>query len=361
MSLLTGLLQLLPPETAHNFTIQLTKYGSSLLGSGFQDQSLHTNVKGLSFSNPLGIAAGFDKNAELIDPLLKIGFGFVECGTVTPIPQFGNSKPRVFRLRNDNAIINRLGFNNKGEKRFVRNLMSAKKRGIVGSNIGPNKDSKNFIDDYLKIYRKISVSCDYVTINVSSPNTEALRELQRKEYLEVLLREISQIRDEETNRKPVMLKIDPDNTNDHYSMILNLVNKHNIDGIIATNTSLSRPEILQDLNKKEEGGLSGTPIKNLSDNVLKFLYQETNQELILIGVGGVSCAKDVYNKIKLGASLVQLYTSLTYNGPQLINKILIDLVKLIRADGFKNVSEAVGVDNKWKILLNLHLLKERDR
>ncbi len=345
MSLLTGLLQILPPETAHNFTIQLTKYGYSLLSPGFQDQSLRTNIKGLSFSNPLGIAAGFDKNAELIDPLLKIGFGFVECGTVTPIPQPGNAKPRVFRLKKDNAIINRLGFNNKGEKKFVKNLMSAKKKGIVGSNIGPNKDSINFIDDYLKIYRNISVSCDYVTINVSSPNTEALRELQRKEYLEVLLREISQIRDEETNRKPIMLKIDPDNTNDHYSMILNLVGKYDIDGIIATNTSLSRPKNLQDLNKKREGGLSGAPIKDLSDKVLRFLYQETNQELILIGVGGVNSALDVYKKIKLGASLVQLYTSLTYGGPRLINNILIDLVKLIKDDGFTNVSEAVGVDN----------------
>ncbi len=205
---------------------------------------------------------------------------------------------------------------------------------------------QNFIDDYLKIYRKISVSCDYVTINVSSPNTEALRELQRKEYLEVLLRDISQIRNEETNRKPIMLKIDPDNTNDHYSMILNLVNKYNIDGIIATNTSLSRPKILRDLNKKRDGGLSGTPIKDLSDKVLKFLYRETNQELILIGVGGVGSAFDVYNKIKLGASLVQMYTSLTYGGPQLINKILIDLVKLIKDDGFTNISEAVGVNNK---------------
>ena len=346
MSLLTGMLQLLPPETAHNVTIQLTKYGSPLINKGFQDQSLHTNVKGLSFSNPLGIAAGFDKNAELIDPLLKIGFGFVECGTVTPEPQYGNAKPRIFRLKNDNAIINKLGFNNKGEKRFLKNLMSAKKTGIVGSNIGPNKETKNFIDDYIKIYRKISVSCDYVTINVSSPNTEALRELQRKEYLEVLLRDISQIRNEETNRKLIMLKIDPDNTNDHYSMILNLVNKYDIDGIIATNTSLSRPEILKDLNKKREGGLSGAPIKDISDKVLKFLYRETNQELILIGIGGVGSALDVYNKIKLGASLVQMYTSLTYGGPQLINKILIDLVKLIKNDGFANITEAVGVNNK---------------
>ncbi len=346
MSLLTGMLQLLPPETAHSVTIQLTKYGSPLINKGFQDQSLHTNVKGLSFSNPLGIAAGFDKNAELIDPLLKIGFGFVECGTVTPKPQYGNEKPRIFRLKKDSAIINKLGFNNKGEKRFVKNLMSAKRTGIVGSNIGPNKDTKNFIDDYLKIYRKISVSCDYVTINVSSPNTEALRELQRKEYLEVLLRDISQIRNEENNRKPIMLKIDPDNTNDHYSMILNLVSKYHIDGIIATNTSLSRPEILRDQNKKRDGGLSGPPIKDLSDKVLKFLYRETNHELVLIGVGGVGSALDVYNKIKLGASLVQMYTSLTYGGPQLINKILIDLVKLIKDDGFTNISEAVGINNK---------------
>ena len=345
MSLLIDLLKFIPPETAHNITIKLTKFGSPLLTSGFKDQSLRTNIKGLSFSNPLGIAAGFDKNAELIDPLLKIGFGFVECGTVTPNPQYGNSKPRVFRLRKDNAVINKLGFNNKGKEKFIRNLISSKKKGIVGSNIGPNKDSKNFIEDYLKIYSSISDNCDYVTINVSSPNTRDLRELQKKENLEILLREITQLRDA-TSKDLIMLKIDPDSTNEHYSLIINLVQKYNIDGIIATNSSVNRPDTLKDLNRKKEGGLSGVPIKDMSDKVLRFLSQETNQELILIGVGGISSAIDVYHKIKLGASLVQLYTSFTYGGPQLINKILIDLVELIKDDGYRNISEAVGVANK---------------
>ena len=344
LSLLTNLLKYMPPETAHNLTVQLTKFGSPFLNLGFHDQSLNTNIKGLNFSNPLGIAAGFDKNAELIDPLLKMGFGFVECGTVTPKPQYGNPKPRVFRLRDDNAVINRLGFNNKGKDKFLRNLISSKRNGIIGSNIGPNKDSKNFIKDYLQIYRSISASCDYVALNVSSPNTQDLRELQKAENLESLLREITQLRDE-LNKNPILIKIDPDSSNDHYSMIINLVQKYNIDGIIATNTSVNRSEALKDLNKTKEGGLSGAPIKNISDKVLKFLYKETNQELMLIGVGGVSSALDVYNKIKLGASLVQLYTSLTYGGPHLINKILIDLVKLIKDDGLKNISEAVGVDN----------------
>jgi len=345
ISFLTRALKYMPPEMAHTLTIQATKYASPFLSSSFQDKSLNINLNGNKYHNPLGIAAGFDKNAELIDPLFKVGFGFVECGTVTIKKQYGNPKPRVFRLKSDNAIINRLGFNNNGEKNFIRNLIASKKNGIVGVNIGPNKESKNFVDDYLKIYKAVSIYSNYVAINVSSPNTKDLRELQKKDTLEVLLRELSQLRDS-ANNSQIMLKIDPDSSNDHYRMIINLVQKYKIDGIIATNTSISRPKTLKDLNKIKEGGLSGAPIKNLSDKVLHFLSKETKQELLLIGVGGAENAIDVYNKIKLGASLVQLYTALAYSGPQLVNKILEDLALLVKKDGFENISEAIGIESK---------------
>ena len=345
ISLFTALIKYMPPEIAHDLTIQATKFGSPFLSSGYHDKSLEIALKGLNFKNPLGLAAGFDKNAQLIDPLFQMGFGFVECGTVTPKPQYGNPKPRVHRLTKDSAVINKLGFNNNGEEKFIKNLNFSKMQGVVGANIGPNKDSKNYIDDYIKIYKSISNYADYIAINVSSPNTKDLRELQKKDNLAVLLRELSQQR-RELNGKLIMIKIDPDSSNEHYSMMINLVQKYKIDGIIATNTSVSRPDILKDANRKKEGGLSGPPIKKRSDEVLKFLSREINNEIILIGVGGVSNAADVYNKIKLGASLVQLYTALTYKGPKLINQILIDLVQLIKNDGFTNVSEVVGILNK---------------
>jgi len=222
-------------------------------------------------------------------------------------------------------------------------MSKSNKNGVLGANIGPNKDTVNFIDDYINLYTQVVDYSDYVTVNVSSPNTKNLREIQEHDTLNTLLSELSQLRENMKTKKKIILKIDPDSTKQHYSMVLNLVQKYKIDGLIATNTSISRPQDLMDEYKDEEGGISGQPLKELSNKVLSFLSKETNRELLLIGVGGISDAEDVYTKIKLGASLVQLYTALTLNGPQMINKIKKDLALLLQNDGHKNISDAVGI------------------
>ena len=338
-----NILKNLDPEVAHNLTINALKLPNPFIESNNDFSILSNDINGLSFKNPIGMAAGFDKNAEVINSLFNLGFGFTECGTVTPRPQFGNVKPRVFRLASDKAIINRLGFNNNGIEKFLTNMSKSNKNGVLGANIGPNKDTENFVDDYINLYTKVVDYSDYVTVNVSSPNTKNLREIQEHDTLNTLLSELSQLRENMKTQKKIILKIDPDSTKQHYSMILNLVQKYKIDGIIATNTTISRPQDLMDEYKDEEGGISGQPLKELSNKVLSFLSKETNGELLLIGVGGISNAEDVYTKIKLGASLVQLYTALTFNGPQMINNIKKDLSYLLQNDGYKSISDAVGI------------------
>ena len=338
-----NILKTLDPEVAHNLTINALKLPNPFIESNNDFPILSNDINGLSFKNPIGMAAGFDKNAEVINSLFNLGFGFTECGTVTPRPQFGNVKPRVFRLASDKAIINRLGFNNNGIEKFLTNMSKSNKNGVLGANIGPNKDTENFVDDYINLYTKVVDYSDYVTVNVSSPNTKNLREIQEHDTLNTLLRELSQLRENMKTQKKIIIKIDPDSSKQHYTMILNLVQKYKIDGIIATNTTISRPQDLMDEYKDEEGGISGQPLKELSNKVLSFLSKETNRELLLIGVGGISNAEDVYTKIKLGASLVQLYTALTFNGPQMINNIKKDLSLLLHNDGYKNISDAVGI------------------
>ena len=338
-----NILKSLDPEVAHNLTINALKLPNPFIESNNDFSILSNDINGLIFKNPIGMAAGFDKNAEVINSLFNLGFGFTECGTVTPRPQFGNVKPRVFRLASDKAIINRLGFNNNGIEKFLTNMSKSNKNGVLGANIGPNRDTENFVDDYINLYSQVVDYSDYVTVNVSSPNTKNLREIQEHESLNTLLSELAQLRENMKIQKKIILKIDPDSTKQHYSMILNLVQKYKIDGIIATNTTISRPQDLRDEYKDEEGGISGQPLKELSNKVLSFLSKETNGELLLIGVGGISNAEDVYTKIKLGASLVQLYTALTFNGPQMINNIKKDLSYLLQNDGHKSISDAVGI------------------
>ena len=338
-----NILKNLDPEVAHKLTINALKLPNPFIESSNDISILSNDINGLRFKNPIGMAAGFDKNAEVINSLFNLGFGFTECGTVTPRPQFGNAKPRVFRLASDKAIINRLGFNNNGIEKFLMNMSKSNKNGVLGANIGPNKDTENFIDDYINLYTQVVDYSDYVTVNVSSPNTENLREIQEHDTLNTLLSELSQLRENMKTQKKIILKIDPDSTKQHYSMVLNLVQKYKIDGIIATNTTISRPQDLMNEYKDEEGGISGQPLKELSNKVLSFLSKETNRELLLIGVGGISNAEDVYTKIKLGASLVQLYTALTFNGPQMINNIKKDLSLLLHNDGYENISDAVGI------------------
>ena len=341
------LLRNLNPESSHHISILSLKYLSRFLETTYKDEILNTSFGNLTFDNPIGIAAGYDKNAEVVDPLFKMGFGFVECGTVTPTPQYGNPKPRIFRLNEDRAIVNRLGFNNCGINQFSKNFNQRNPHlGVTGVNIGPNKDSNNFIDDYLKVYNSIYEYADYVTLNVSSPNTKHLRDLQRTEDLSILTYEINSLRESKEIRKKIVLKIDPDSTEEDYSKIINIVQKNKIDGLIVSNTSISRPEFLKSYHKDQSGGLSGAPIKEQSNKVLRFISKETQGELMLIGVGGIERAQDVYEKIKIGASLVQIYSALTYNNLGFINEMNQELSTCLRNDGFSNVKEAVGIEIK---------------
>ena len=341
------LLRNLNPESSHHISILSLKYLSRFLEATYEDEILNTSFGNLTFDNPIGIAAGYDKNAEVVDSLFKMGFGFVECGTVTPVAQYGNPKPRIFRLKEDRGIVNRLGFNNCGINQFSKNFNQRNPYlGVTGVNIGPNKDSNNFIDDYLRVYNSIYEYADYVTLNVSSPNTKNLRDLQRTEDLNILTYEINSLRESKEIRKKIVLKIDPDSTEEDYSKIINIVQKNKIDGLIITNTSISRPEFLQSNHRNQTGGLSGAPIKRQSNKVLRFISKETQGELMLIGVGGIESAQDVYEKIKIGASLVQIYSALTYNNLGFINEMNQELSTYLRNDGFSNVKEAVGIEIK---------------
>ena len=341
------LLRNLNPESSHHISILSLKYLSRFLETTYKNEILNTSFGKLAFDNPIGIAAGYDKNAEVVDSLFKMGFGFVECGTVTPVAQYGNPKPRIFRLNEDRGIVNRLGFNNCGIKKFSRNFNQRNSHlGVAGVNIGPNKDSNNFIDDYLKVYNSIYEYADYVTLNVSSPNTRNLRDLQRTENLRILTYEINSFRESKEIRKKILLKVDPDSSDEDYSKIINIVQKNKIDGLIVTNTSIFRPEFLMSHHRNQSGGLSGAPIKEQSNKVLRFISKETQGELMLIGVGGIQSAQDIYEKIKIGASLVQIYSALTYNNLGFINEMNQELATCLRNDGFSNIKEAVGIEIK---------------
>lgn len=343
--MLLKLLRNFGPENSHIISILFLKYLNIFLKERYRNTKLNSNFGDLTFANPIGIAAGYDKNAEVIDPLLKMGFGFVECGTVTPIAQYGNPKPRVFRLKEDRGIINRLGFNNCGVSQFLKNFnQRSASLGIAGINIGPNKGSENFIDDYLKTFDLIYDYADYITLNVSSPNTKNLRDIQRKEDLNFLTSEINSFRESKEAKKKILLKLDPDSTEEDYGKIINIAQKNKIDGLIIGNTSIYRPEFLKSNYKNEEGGLSGAPIKKKSNDVLRFISKETRGEIVLIGTGGIENARDAYEKIKIGASFVQLYSALTFSSLGFINKLNKDLASYINNDGFDNIKEAIGIE-----------------
>ena len=319
------LLHKLPAETAHDLAIFSLANGLSPKFDKADDPRLAREVFGLKFPNPIGMAAGFDKNARAIDGLLGLGFGFVEVGTVTPRPQIGNPKPRLFRLTEDNAIINRLGFNNDGIDKFLENFRKHKKDGIIGINIGANKDSKDMVQDYMVLIEQASELADYITINVSSPNTPGLRDLQKKEAMLGLLARIKKIHDAQKRRPPLVVKIAPDLEDDEITAIAEVALELGIDGLIATNTTIARPE-LHSANKTETGGLSGKPLTKRSTEVIHKLKHATHGKLPIIAVGGIFTADDVKEKLNAGASLVQIYTSLIYEGPGLVNKIKKELV-----------------------------------
>lgn len=336
----------LDPEKAHDLSLAALKSGFMSFRDPAIDPILKADLFGLSFPNPIGLSAGYDKNGAVLDALLGLGFGFVEAGSITPKPQAGNPKPRIFRLTEDQAVINRLGFNNKGLDVATRNFKSPRRAGIVGANLGANKDSEDRIADYVLGLKALAPHADYVTVNISSPNTPGLRALQGKGELEELLGRLMQARAEQPNvadqAKPLLLKIAPDLTGEDKRDIAEVAISMKLDGLIATNTTISRPDTLRSDHKLETGGLSGRPLKDLSLQLVKDMYQLTSGTIPIIGVGGISSAEDALERIKAGASLVQLYSAMVYEGPYLAHRIASELAELIKAEGFECVSQAVG-------------------
>jgi len=345
------LLRFITPEQAHGFAIKALRRGLVPCAAAPDDPVLATRVWGLDFPNPIGLAAGFDKDAEVVDAVLKLGFGFVEAGTVTPRPQPGNPKPRLFRLEEDDAVINRFGFNSQGLAPFVYRLgqrRAAGAGGIVGANVGKNKDSTDAIEDYAAGVAATCRLADYLVCNISSPNTPGLRSLQARSEMSALLTQVLAVRDasipEPSARPPLLVKVAPDLDDAGLADVAEVALATGIDGLIMGNTTLSRPASLKSAHKAETGGLSGKPLMALSTERLAALARLVEGRLPLIGVGGVSCGADAYAKIRAGASLVQLYSALVFGGPPLVGVIKADLARRLKADGFRNVSDAVGAD-----------------
>jgi dihydroorotate dehydrogenase len=345
MDMGAGLLRRLPPEAAHRATLRLAALAAPLLPRGAADpEALHVSALGLHFPNPLGLAAGFDKDGDVPDAMLKLGFGFVECGTVTPRPQAGNPRPRLFRLTEDGGVVNRMGFNNHGMAALARRLKVREKSGILGINIGANKDSEDRIADYRTGFAKLAPFADYVTVNISSPNTPGLRGLQNRDELRALLATLTLERSQRGWRVPILLKIAPDIDERAIDDIAEVTLASGIEGLIVSNTTIARPNSLKSPFAKETGGLSGAPLFAPSTGVLKAVRKRVGTRLTLVGVGGVSSGTEAYAKIRAGASLVQLYTALAFRGPGLIARIKRELLACLKRDGFASVSEAVGAD-----------------
>lgn len=320
------------PEKIHHFTFSMLKFYQRIgFGSVFrsvyniENPRLERELFGLKFPNPVGLAAGFDKDAKLYKELSNLGFGFIEIGTVTPKPQAGNETPRLFRLKEDSAIINRMGFNNGGVEEAVERLKNnpkGKRRVLIGGNIGKNKSTPNedAVNDYITCFDKLFDYVDYFVVNVSSPNTPNLRELQEKKPLTDLLQRLQDRNNSKVKRKPILLKIAPDLTDDQLLDIIDIVSVTNIDGVIATNTTIAR-DGLSSVNKSEIGGLSGKPLTKRATEVIRFLSEKSNNAFPIIGVGGIHSEEDALEKLNAGASLIQLYTGFIYEGPGLIKRI----------------------------------------
>jgi dihydroorotate dehydrogenase len=341
------ILRRLPPEPARELTVWALEVG---LGRLMVDSAVRApdppelaqRLWGLDFPNPVGLAAGYDKDARVPGALQRFGFGYVEVGTITPRPQPGNPKPRVFRLDEDRAIVNRMGFNSGGLDTVVDRLARRPRVGIVGVNLGKNRDTSDPAADYVEGIRRTARLADYFVVNISSPNTPGLRELQRRESLEALLRPILQARKKSGSQAPLLVKIAPDLTAAEREDIASVVLDSGIDGLIVSNTTVDRPAGLVGRHARESGGLSGRPLFIPSTALLSDIYRLTQGRLPLIGVGGVASASDAYAKVRAGACLVQLYTALVFTGPHLVAQIKRGLAELLRADGFASVADAVG-------------------
>jgi len=340
-------LRALDPERAHGLSIAALKMGLAPLSGTITSPRLAMNVAGLDLPNPVGLAAGFDKNAEAIAPLCRAGFGFIEVGAATPRAQPGNARPRLFRLTQDRAAINRFGFNNQGADIIAARLANRPADAVIGLNLGANKDSEDRAADFASVLAACGEHLDFATVNVSSPNTEKLRDLQGAAALTALLKGVLKTRDSLPKPIPIFLKIAPDLGKSGIAAIAGVALDLRLDGIIATNTTLSRDGLI-DKHRHEPGGLSGAPLFEMSTQVLARLAHETNGKIPLIGVGGISSAEQAYAKIKAGASAVQLYTAMVYHGLSIGAGVARGLDKLATADGLKNIAEAVGQEtDKW--------------
>ncbi len=349
------ILSLLPPELAHRVVLSALKFGIRPKGHLLNYTKLKSELANLKFSNPLGLSAGFDKNGESLKGLSQLGFSHVEVGTVTPNKQKGNTKPRVFRLQSDKSIINRLGFPNEGMKKVAERINSYRESSyyndtLIGINISCNKVEADPIKAYEKCISYLGNHADYFTINVSSPNTVNLRELQDSEKLDPLLKKINyarkNIEDQKSRYLPIILKVSPDLETSKIPNIVEICRSHNIDAIASSNTTISRPPGINNPYLKESGGLSGPPLFSLSTIQLAKFYLITQGNPSLIGIGGIDSAETAWKKIKAGANIIQIYTGLIYNGPDLVQEILKGLEERLEKNNYKNISEIIGIEAK---------------
>ena len=343
-SILRPFLFNIDPETAHDLAIKSLKFNPlpSKMFEVEDEQMLKVQLLGKNFPNPIGLAAGFDKSAEAYNSLLRLGFGFVEVGTVTPLKQFGNPKPRIFRLKDDAALINRLGFNNDGIEIIKNRIKSNVKKGILGVNIGPNKETKDQKNDFCLGLKNFFDIADYITVNISSPNTEGLRDFHEQEKLKNLLLALNKIKKENKTDISLLLKVSPDIEDNHISEIVDVAMNNDIAAIILTNTTNGNRDNLRSEIKKEKGGLSGKPLQEISTNMIKKFYKQLNGKIPIIGVGGVDSGKSAYEKITAGASLLQLYTGFIYKGPSTAKDIKKELIQILKTEGLSNIKEAIG-------------------
>ncbi|MBW8303761.1 MAG: quinone-dependent dihydroorotate dehydrogenase [Brevundimonas sp.] len=334
-----AVLRRLDPETAHQLAIQALKI-APLPRPSADDPVLATTVAGLRLSNPVGLAAGLDKNGEALRGLARLGFGFVECGSVTPRPQPGNPRPRLFRLSEDRAIINRMGFNNDGLEAFAERLARRPAGTVIGANLGANKETEDKAADYVAGLKRLKGLADYVTVNVSSPNTPGLRDLQGRAALDDLLGRLAEARGADPT--PVFLKIAPDLTAAEIGLIVEAGLDHRVDALIVSNTTLDRPDSLRSPHRGEAGGLSGAPLKSRARAALRAAAEASAGRMPLIAVGGIDSGAEAYDRLRAGASAEQVYSALVYDGPGLVGRIKRDLAARLKADGFSTAAEAVG-------------------
>jgi dihydroorotate dehydrogenase len=343
-SKLRSLIFKIDPETAHNLAIKSLKLNlvPSLIDKHKDDPMFKSKLFGKEIDNPIGMAAGFDKNAEVYNSLFKLGFGFVEVGTVTPLEQYGNPKPRVFRLVEDQALINRLGFNNLGSKNISNRIRSNFKKGLLGVNIGPNKDTDDRLNDYLIGLRAFHDIADYITVNISSPNTENLRNFHDETKFEELMNSIQEEKIKTKSKIPIVVKVSPDISEEQVSMISKILLDHKVSAVIVSNTTTKNREKLNNILKHQKGGLSGKPLEEETNKLISKFYKLLKGKIEIMGVGGIDSGESAYKKFLAGASYVQLYTGMVFQGPNIVGKIKKELKEILIADGIKNFREIIG-------------------